>query len=87
MIRLIVFLVVAFELFLALGSYRVLIQEQFIGKGEKEYVKGWGMVDGNASSGSLICTYFNGIKTIQAVKWYSPNDIFGASGCHILEKW
>jgi hypothetical protein len=87
MLRVLVVGMIAFELFLLLGNYRVLISEKFIPKGENAYVEGWGSIDGNQRQDSLVCEYFDGRKIVKSVMWYSPNNIFGVSGCHILEKW
>lgn len=33
---------------------------------------------------SLICTYFNGRKTLTREYWYAPNDFMGRASCDFL---
>lgn len=87
MIKILLIFIVGLEVFLLAGSYRILISEGRITAGEQAHIEGWGTLSGQEKQDSIVCKYFDGKKTINIVRWYSPNDVFGVSGCHFLEKW
>jgi hypothetical protein len=75
--------VVAFEAFLLLGGYRILVNEERVRVGEHRVVEGWGDL-AQRKQASLVCDYFTGTGVQPHVFVFSRNGMLGRDDCPLI---
>ena len=73
----------AFEAFLLLGGYRILVSEERVRLGEHQVVDGWGDL-AERNQASLVCRYFTGTSVQPHVFVFSRNGMLGRDDCPLI---
>jgi hypothetical protein len=74
---------VAFEAFLLVGGYRILVDEERVRVGEHLIVEGWGDL-AERKQASLVCRYFTGLSVEPHVFDFSRNGMLGRDNCPLI---